>query len=186
MAIKDQCIKCKHYNESVLSCMLSGNKPLYDSTSCETYNAKQKSGIDLAKTGNAVGCPPISIENNVSESSGNAMPNNSSLSGQKMFSRLFSFKGRIRRLEYCLTYLIYVIYVMPMELIPEKDISVAYSIIWLLLLVPAMWIFYAQGAKRCHDRGNSGWYQLVPFYWIWMFFAKGDEGDNEYGPSPKA
>jgi uncharacterized membrane protein YhaH (DUF805 family) len=43
----------------------------------------------------------------------------------------------------------------------------------------------AQGAKRCHDRGNSGWYLLIPFYVFWMLFADSDIGANEYGLNPK-
>jgi uncharacterized membrane protein YhaH (DUF805 family) len=43
----------------------------------------------------------------------------------------------------------------------------------------------AQGAKRCHDRNNSGWYQLIPFYFIWILFGDSDTGFNDYGPNPK-
>jgi uncharacterized membrane protein YhaH (DUF805 family) len=43
----------------------------------------------------------------------------------------------------------------------------------------------AQGAKRCHDRGNSGIWQIIPFYGLWMLFADGDLGRNEYGANPK-
>jgi len=43
----------------------------------------------------------------------------------------------------------------------------------------------AQAAKRCHDRNNSGWWKLIPFYGFWMLFADGDIGDNDYGENPK-
>ncbi|MBO5629530.1 MAG: DUF805 domain-containing protein [Aeriscardovia sp.] len=52
-----------------------------------------------------------------------------------------------------------------------------YAIILIIL-----WVFMLmQGAKRCHDIGNSGWWQLIPLYFIWLMIAKGDEGENEYG-----
>jgi len=47
------------------------------------------------------------------------------------------------------------------------------------------WFLFAQGAKRCHDMNNSGWYQLVPFYILWMLFYQGTAGPNNYGPDPK-
>lgn len=55
----------------------------------------------------------------------------------------------------------------------------------LLSLIPLNWFILAQGAKRCHDLGNSGLYQLIPFYGILMMLEDGDEGENEYGFDPK-
>jgi len=57
--------------------------------------------------------------------------------------------------------------------------------IFLILCIPGFWFMWAQGAKRCHDRGNSGWFQLIPFYRLWMMFAESDYGPNEYGENPK-
>ena len=54
-----------------------------------------------------------------------------------------------------------------------------------ILLLFYIWFALAQGAKRCHDRGNSGFYQLIPFYSLWMLFAVGDSKPNEYGVCPK-
>lgn len=102
-----------------------------------------------------------------------------------MFSRPFSFKGRIRRLEYGLTYLAYCIWGVFMQVMLDDQISDGYVIFFLVILVPILWIFYAQGAKRCHDIGNSGWYQIIPFYTLWMIFAKGEIETNKYGVCPK-
>ena len=72
-----------------------------------------------------------------------------------------------------------------MRVMDEDQISETYAIIYLVTLLPLLWIICAQGAKRCHDRGNSGWYQIIPFYFLWMIFAEGESGSNEYGESPK-
>lgn len=32
---------------------------------------------------------------------------------------------------------------------------------------------------------HTGWYQIIPFYELWMLFAKGDKGNNCYGEAPK-
>jgi hypothetical protein len=55
----------------------------------------------------------------------------------------------------------------------------------LLLSIPLLWFLWAQGAKRCHDIGNSGWFQLIPFYALWMLFQDGEPGPNQYGENPK-
>lgn len=69
------------------------------------------------------------------------------------------------------------------------------AVIALLLTgVPATWISVVTGIKRCHDRGQSGWYILIALIpiagWIWYIvnlgILKGDPGANKYGPSPHA
>jgi uncharacterized membrane protein YhaH (DUF805 family) len=67
----------------------------------------------------------------------------------------------------------------------ESDYSGTSSVIFLITFIPMIWLNLAQGAKRCHDRDNSGWYQLIPFYGLWMLFAKGDYEENDYGVSLK-
>lgn len=60
-----------------------------------------------------------------------------------------------------------------------------YGIFFYLYFVILFWFILAQGAKRCHDLGNSGFYQFIPFYGLWMLFEKGKSGENEYGNNPK-
>ncbi|SEP59049.1 DUF805 domain-containing protein [Flavobacterium urocaniciphilum] len=101
-----------------------------------------------------------------------------------MFKNPFSFDGRIRRLEYGISYLAYLTLIYGSVAVSET-LGASTSTIVLLLYIPAIWFLLAQGAKRCHDRDNSGWYQIIPFYSLWMLFADGFPGKNEYGPNPK-
>ena len=100
-----------------------------------------------------------------------------------MFKNPFSFEGRIRRTEYGLSYLI--IYAFAFIIGIFIGLAGLGEGIMYILLIPVYWFFLAQGAKRCHDRGNSGWYQIIPLYGLWMLFADSDNGINEYGPNPK-
>ncbi len=102
-----------------------------------------------------------------------------------MFACPFSFNGRIRRLEFGLSYIVYYVLYSLMMTSMNFDLSVFVYIILLLLCIPLGWFILAQGAKRCHDRGNSGWYQIIPFYIFVMLFGDGDDFDNGYGPDPK-
>lgn len=111
-----------------------------------------------------------------------------------MFKNPFSFRGRIRRLEYGLSIIILYGYIMVCAFIMgvllgifgAADLSDEwFTLILLPLYIPVYWFMLAQGAKRCHDRGNSGWYQIIPFYNLIMLFGDGDYGENEYGPNPK-
>ncbi|MDE6535628.1 MAG: DUF805 domain-containing protein [Muribaculaceae bacterium] len=105
-----------------------------------------------------------------------------------MFKRIFSFKGRIRRLEYDLSYIFFLLWIFLIVLLaflPDLSPELA-VIIYAVMMIPGLWFMYAQGAKRCHDRGNSGWFQLIPFYIFVMMFGDSDFGDNEYGNNPKS
>lgn len=86
----------------------------------------------------------------------------------KMFQAPFSFNGRIRRTEFGLSYIIYTIFVLIISFVQETYPDFSFIVI---LYIPMLWFLYAQGAKRCHDRGNSGWYQIIPFYVLWMLFG---------------
>jgi uncharacterized membrane protein YhaH (DUF805 family) len=100
-----------------------------------------------------------------------------------MFKNPFSFTGRIRRTEYGISLIIYFF----CAFIINVAIEVGGEEVFILFLafIPMLWFFWAQGAKRCHDRNNSGWYQIIPFYILWLLFAEGDSGLNNYGESPK-
>ncbi len=97
-----------------------------------------------------------------------------------MFKYPFSFNGRIRRTEYGITFIIYVfVYVATLLAIDAGGTAAV------LLIIPTVWLLWAQGAKRCHDVGNSGWFQFIPLYFLWLIFKEGEIGENAYGSNPK-
>ena len=55
----------------------------------------------------------------------------------------------------------------------------------LVILGAMYWFQFAQGAKRCHDMGNNGFYQIIPFYVLIMLFSEGENRSNRYGMDPK-
>ena len=107
-----------------------------------------------------------------------------------MFKNPFSFDGRIRRTEYGLSFIIFVVARIIVALIAVSMTSNSYDntnatgLAW-LFSIPLLWFFWAQGAKRCHDVGNNGWWQLIPLYPLWLLFQDGHPGINEYGVNPK-
>ena len=48
----------------------------------------------------------------------------------------------------------------------------------LAVLLPSLSV----GARRMHDIGRSGWWQIVPFYNIYLACQPGAQGMNSYGP----
>lgn len=97
-----------------------------------------------------------------------------------MFKNAFSFEGRIRRTEFGISFLIYLIFYAIFIVCVQSGYFIIAPII-----IPQLWFLWAQGAKRCHDLGRSGWFQLIPFYFLVLLFSNGNHGSNEYGPNPK-
>ena len=100
-----------------------------------------------------------------------------------MFQNIFSFNGRIRRWEYGISL---VVYLFLASLINASIADSNNDSFLGIAYIPMLWFLWAQGAKRCHDLGNNGWWQIIPFYVLWMAFAEGDLFTNTYGQSPKA
>jgi uncharacterized membrane protein YhaH (DUF805 family) len=99
-----------------------------------------------------------------------------------MFKAPFSFDGRIRRTEYGITYLIYVVAYVSIYIAILQNMAGG---LLGFLFIPLIWIMLAQGAKRCHDLDRNGWYQIIPFYFLWLLFQDGEPGENQYGLNPK-
>ena len=103
-----------------------------------------------------------------------------------MFKAPFSFKGRIGRTEFALSFLLMLFNQVFIKLLAGlgnthisslSDLKVPFSLLYISILM----LHLAQGAKRCHDLGKSGWCQIIPFYSFLMLFEKGDKEANRYG-----
>jgi uncharacterized membrane protein YhaH (DUF805 family) len=104
---------------------------------------------------------------------------------RELFAHPFSFKGRIRRLEYGLSTVISsCVGVLNILILGGYDALIAGFISFAISAI-SYWFVIAQGAKRCHDIGKSGWWQLIPFYGLWLLFQNGNRRTNEYGTNPK-
>ena len=76
----------------------------------------------------------------------------------------------------------------------SKVLGIVVGIVGVLLFVFFIWATIAINAKRCHDRGRSGWFQLINLIPLigqtWLFIEtgllKGTEGENRFGADPLA
>lgn len=69
-------------------------------------------------------------------------------------------------------------------------LTVLWVIVWLVILIALYIPLLAVGCRRLHDRGQSGWFQLlllVPcgsLVLLVLWALEGTPGDNAYGPRP--
>ncbi len=117
---------------------------------------------------------------------------------------LFSYNGRIGRGRYWAFLLVVILlYIVGFGVIfagdpgvfadPPTTNGVAIAV-YAILAVLLIYTQFAVMAKRCHDRGKSGWMSLIVLIplvgGIWALvdlgILAGQDGPNEYGPDPRA
>jgi uncharacterized membrane protein YhaH (DUF805 family) len=69
----------------------------------------------------------------------------------------------------------------------NKDIDMAlpFLTLYLVVLLVAMWIYVATMVKRCHDRGKSWWFILIPLYFLLLYVLPRQQEGNEFGPNSR-
>ena len=120
-----------------------------------------------------------------------------------MFKSPFSFKGRIRRIEYLLSCLLggvvfgFVFWSgIGASLVGAETNSGGGTVIGMLIslfaIIGGLWFSIAQNVKRLHDVDKSGWLiillfiPIIGFIWgLYMLLADGTVGPNRYGMDPK-
>jgi uncharacterized membrane protein YhaH (DUF805 family) len=105
---------------------------------------------------------------------------------------LWSFDGRIGRRDYWLRFVLPAVIVNVIaQALAEGLQSILLGVVVGVLV---FWASIAVGAKRCHDRDRSGWFQLISLIPIvgtmWLIvelgFLRGTPGPNRFGPAPSA
>ena len=103
------------------------------------------------------------------------------------------FAGRARRSEFWYWFLFKILLGIVTALLDRfllgqtGALGTITGIVNLALLLPSL----AVNARRLHDTGRSGWWQLlllIPVIGIIVlivFWVQDSHGDNQYGPSPK-
>lgn len=98
------------------------------------------------------------------------------------------FSGRSTRKEYWMYYLIYfLIYIVLAVIDGIVGVMIFTSIFSLALMIPSVSIT----ARRLHDTGRSGWWQLILFVpliglIVMIIFLVQDSSDsNKYGTNPE-
>jgi uncharacterized membrane protein YhaH (DUF805 family) len=112
----------------------------------------------------------------------------------------FSFRGRISRKTYWLVYalpifainiILNIIAGLTGALDPTREpnyvVLGVLLVVYLFFIVPSL----AASIKRLHDRDRSGWFlllSLIPLVNFWVvieiWFMKGTQGPNRFGPDP--
>lgn len=105
------------------------------------------------------------------------------------YKKYADFTGRARRKEYWMFALFYLIVYIVLSVIDSILGIPALTLLFSLgSLIPSLSI----GARRLHDTGRSGWWQLlalIPLIGaiiLIVFLVQDSHPDNEYGPNPKA
>jgi len=106
-----------------------------------------------------------------------------------MFNYFFSSEGRVDRLTYWISQVIfYVLLFIFAPFMPEKG---SYFNLQLLLLIIPFWFAFVINIKRLHDINCSGWWiliNIIPYIgpiimFIVLGFIAGTKGSNRFGES---
>lgn len=99
------------------------------------------------------------------------------------FVNYVGFSGRATRSEYWWWVLFVLVIAVVMELL---NLGMIGSLVPLVTLLPSI----AVGARRLHDIGKSGWWQLLALIpligWLVLIYwaVQPSDGDNDHGPAP--
>lgn len=82
------------------------------------------------------------------------------------FNNYGNFSGKATRPQFWFFYLFYFLAVLAGGIADALlGTTWIYAVTWIVLFIPLL----SAGARRMHDVGKSGWFQLIPFYNLYLF-----------------
>ena len=102
------------------------------------------------------------------------------------YSNYANFKGRASRSEFWWFYLFFVVVYIALGILAGMmgEAGGILGIVVLVFVLGSLIPFIALAARRMHDSDKSGWFQLIPFYSLYLAIIKGTTGPNRFGPDP--
>jgi len=93
------------------------------------------------------------------------------------------FKGRARRKEYWMFFLINILISVAIGVVDGVlgSSGVFYNLYSLAIFIPSI----AVAVRRMHDTDRSGWWILLPIVNIIFLAQDSQPGENRFGPNPK-
>lgn len=108
-----------------------------------------------------------------------------------MWKNALNFKGRSRRKEYWIPFLINVVLGFIFGLLIGITESIFFLGVYYLYTIMAILPATAMSVRRLHDVGKSGWYYFIifipfgAFYILYLFCQDSQYGKNQWGEDPK-
>jgi len=106
----------------------------------------------------------------------------------------FSFDGRVTRAQYWLDYHLsfFACGFVLIRLFGGDPEESGWNPVWVIATIFFIWFGLAMSVKRWHDRGKSGWWNVInaiPLFGnLWALvelgFLRGTRGPNRFGPDP--
>lgn len=101
-----------------------------------------------------------------------------------VFENYVNFKGRARRKEFWMFFLVNVIISTVLSVVTgiiSPSLVIIANVYSLAVLLPGLGV----AVRRMQDINKEWWYILIPLYNIYLFTIEGDKGSNQYGEDPK-
>lgn len=97
-------------------------------------------------------------------------------------TQYFDFKGRTKMMDFWMFLVVYILLDVVLSIVDGilaslLGFAILSTLFQLAILLPLLGI----GARRMHDIGKSGWFQVIPLYNLYLWAQPGQNEANKWG-----